>query len=151
MVGATNTVKPMKGKCVTLRKKAPAKNALEREAGLLQDDIIVMYEKQHLTDVEFIFPQEDGSEKVLKAHKAIIASRSPVLATMFSSTLSEGSSSKVTIADASYSVFDRLLRFLYGGKLEIVSEQDLIDAFYTSNLPADSKIESVDGKSYILV
>lgn len=69
-----------------------------------------MFEKQLFTDFRIL--ASDG--KVVKAHKAMLASRSPE----FFEMLMGHKADKVEITDVDSEVLTILLRFIYSGKLE---------------------------------
>ncbi|XP_052807423.1 BTB/POZ domain-containing protein 6-like isoform X1 [Mya arenaria] len=68
-----------------------------------------LLETQILSDIAFSF--EDGKE-VVRAHKNILSSRSPVFYTMFCGPLQE-SSAVIEIPDVDTIIFKQFLRFLY--------------------------------------
>ena len=53
-----------------------------------------------------------------KAHRAILAARSPVFAAMFASTMSESVTGRVDIPDVSPETFAQFLQFIYTGRLD---------------------------------
>lgn len=66
------------------------------------------------TDVTLVV---DG--KNLKAHKAILAARSPVFAAMFSTDMIEKRQDLVTITDVDYEVAEQILRYIYTDQARI--------------------------------
>lgn len=69
-------------------------------------------ESDELKDVKF---QIDG--KLLKAHKSVLAARSPVFKKMFLTNMKESKSNEVVISDISHDTFDEMLFFIYTGKV----------------------------------
>lgn len=83
-----------------------------REPETIAESLSVMFNNNELSDVCFKFPNETMEEKcVLKAHKLILAIRSPVFKAMFYGTLQE-TGQDVNIEDISYEIFQSLLRYL---------------------------------------
>lgn len=83
-----------------------------REPETIAESLSVMFNDNELSDVCFKFPNETVEEKcVLKAHKLILAIRSPVFKAMFYGTLQE-TGQDVNIEDISYEIFQALLRYL---------------------------------------
>jgi len=70
----------------------------------------VLYESQKYADITF---EVEGRE--LKAHKVILAARSPVLAAMFESNLAESQKNYVCVTDVDFRVMQAVLRFIYTG------------------------------------
>lgn len=62
-------------------------------------------------------------EKEIKAHKIVLAARSPVFDAMFNSTMKENLESRVDIDDFSYDEIQELLRYIYTGKVPKLQEQ----------------------------
>lgn len=82
-----------------------------REPETIAESLSVMFNNNELSDVCFKFPNETVEEKcVLKAHKLILAIRSPVFKAMFYGTLQE-TGQDVNIEDISYEIFQSLLRY----------------------------------------
>lgn len=76
-------------------------------------DFSRIYEKRLFCDVTFVFT--DGNES--RAHKAILAARSPVFAAMFThQSTSESLQGRVEISDASAEVFEHFLAYIYTGQ-----------------------------------
>jgi hypothetical protein len=73
-----------------------------------------------LADVHFIV-----QGKKISAHKAILASASPVMKAMFlDNTFLKGISQTIEISDVSFEVFKHLLDFMYSGKVPITEVSD---------------------------
>lgn len=62
-------------------------------------------------------------EKEIKAHKIVLAARSPVFDAMFNNTMKENLESRVVIEDFSYDEIQELLRYIYTGKVPKLQEQ----------------------------
>lgn len=71
-----------------------------------------------LSDVKFLL----GGE-VLRAHKAILAVRSPVFAAMFEHDMQESKENAVKIVDIRVDVFEEMLRFIYTGSVEQLEQR----------------------------
>lgn len=70
-------------------------------------------------------------EREIKAHKNILAVRSPVFAAMFDSDMEESAQNRVTITDLDYEVVEQMLRYMYTGqapKLKSMADQLLVAA-----------------------
>lgn len=86
----------------------------------MQQDFETILENHLLADVTLIV---EG--KQLKAHKSILAARSPVFAAMFTVDMAEKRQDHVTIADMEYEVAQQMLRFIYTGKTDSESKMAL--------------------------
>lgn len=67
-------------------------------------------------DVIFVFPE---SGRKIFAHKAILILRSEYFSTMFSSGMYEASNNEIMIEGVDYSIFIRMLEFIYTGELRV--------------------------------
>ena len=87
--------------------------AVSNENSLLKvsNDYEAFLENRKFTDVIFIV----GTKK-FKAHKYILAARSPVFAAMFEHDCIEKKESKVDIIDISERAFEQFLRYIYTAK-----------------------------------
>jgi speckle-type POZ protein len=70
--------------------------------------------------VDFSIKSSDG--EVLKAHKFILAARSPVFFTMLTSEMKEARESIVTVPDCNAEVLKALLSFIYSGNVKNIDE-----------------------------
>jgi speckle-type POZ protein len=70
--------------------------------------------KMMLSDVYF-----DVGDREFKAHKSILALRSPVFAAMFEHPTKEKLTNRVVFEDIEPDVFQELLRFIYTGRLSL--------------------------------
>ncbi|XP_045033607.1 uncharacterized protein LOC116928948 [Daphnia magna] len=78
-------------------------------------DLWNMFQLEIITDVEFLV-----GEKTFAAHRVIIATRSPVFATLFNTSTVESVTGKIRIDDAfAPDVFREFLFFLYTGTLQV--------------------------------
>ena len=68
-----------------------------------------MLEQQVACDVDFLLQEDDGSETVVKAHKYVLMSRSPVFLAMFNGPCAE-SSRQLAISDVTPLAFKAMLR-----------------------------------------
>lgn len=93
-----------------------------------------------LKDAVFTFPDHSG--RIIRAHKNILASTSPVFHAMFYGSLKEQGT--VEICDLHPDIFQRLINCLYGQKLTFNGIEDA-ESFYAAadrfNIPTDQIIE----------
>uniref|UniRef100_F6UG35 BTB domain-containing protein n=1 Tax=Ciona intestinalis TaxID=7719 RepID=F6UG35_CIOIN len=92
----------------------------------LSKDFETLLDESHFTDCTF---SVDGKE--YKAHKAIVAARSPVFRAMFEHEMEESKFNRVEISDIPHQVFKEMLNFLYTGKaskLDVMASQLLAAA-----------------------
>lgn len=117
-------------------------------------NLLNLLENENYADM---FLSVDG--KVFKAHKVILAARSPVFAKMFESDMVEKLSGSVTIEDISSSVMKRMLTYIYtsdlrdltmtdaqelyraADKYEILDLKESCASFIIQNINADSACE----------
>ena len=90
-----------------------------KEFGEQADQLLVesLFQSRLLGDFTFVV---DGVEIV--AHKAVLAARSPVFAAMFRNEMREKVSNRADIVDVDADTFQELLRFIYTGTVENLSE-----------------------------
>ena len=82
------------------------------------------------SDVRLIAKNQPGIE--FKAHKAILASRSPVFAAMFTSQFKEKDSDRVEIADVTADVLKQMLQFIYSNHVDNL-EKDTLKLFHAAD------------------
>lgn len=89
-------------------------------------DIKKMFGEELFTD----FQLETNDGEVLKAHKVILAARSPVFFSMLSNDLEEARTGSVKILDFNRQIMKEVLRFVYQNEVENVDDiaSDLIFA-----------------------
>jgi speckle-type POZ protein len=73
----------------------------------LSDDLLLLFENQKFTDVTI-----SAGGKEIGAHKAVLASRSPVFAAMFGCNVKEKATNRVEIIDFEYKVVREMLVFM---------------------------------------
>lgn len=78
----------------------------------LADDLQGMFENQEFSDVTF---SVQGRE--FRAHKVILAARSPVFKAMFGHEMVENQNNRVEITDIGYDVLREVMRFIYAEKV----------------------------------
>jgi len=78
----------------------------------LMEDMQQLWESKSLSDVRLVVADQE-----FRAHRAVLAARSSVFASMFSTDMAEAQSSTVTVADVRPEVFEMLLEFLYTDSL----------------------------------
>jgi len=81
-------------------------------------DFASLLESGILSDVRLVAKNQPGTE--FNVHKAILASRSPVFAAMFTSNLKKKkkNSDRLEIADVTADVLQQMLRFVYSNQLD---------------------------------
>ena len=95
----------------------------DRASQLLRKDFERLLQTGTFVDVTF-----DVSGTEFKAHKAIIAIRSPVLAAMFSHNTVENASNRVEIADVQPGIFAELLKYIYSSQCSLEHAELLLGA-----------------------
>jgi speckle-type POZ protein len=93
-------------------------NAKGSDKDLFVSDIACMLDDEILAD----FSLESSDGEVLKAHKFILAARSPVLFAMVTSDMKEAQERIAMILDFNAKVLKELLRFIYSGVVENLDE-----------------------------
>ena len=91
-----------------------------------------LFQSRLLGDFTFVV---DGVEIV--AHKAVLAARSPVFAAMFRNEMREKVSNRADIVDVDADTFQELLRFIYTGTVEKLSE--LVREILAASIKCDLK------------
>ena len=94
--------------------RAPAVESFLGGDQLFRNQLETFYEKMMLSDVYF-----DVGDREFKAHKSILALRSPVFAAMFEHPTKEKLTNRVVFEDIEPDVFQELLRFIYTGRLSL--------------------------------
>lgn len=78
-----------------------------------------LLESGAFSDVTLVVGQPEQNKKELKVHRLLLSAFSPVFAAMFSHTeTKEALEKRVVIEDVSAETMERLLRYIYIGKLE---------------------------------
>ncbi len=81
-----------------------------------------LLESGEFSDVTLVVGQPEQNKKELKVHRFLLSAFSPVFAAMFSHTeTKEALEKRVVIEDLSTEAMERLLRYIYIGKLELPS------------------------------
>lgn len=111
-------------------KRANVLNPFSDGGNVLQSHLETLFENAMLSDVNF-----DVNGREFKAHKAILASRSEVFASMFKHATTENITNRVVIKDIDPDVFQQLLRFIYTGRLSTAT----MDAMASELLAAADK------------
>ncbi|GBO24053.1 Speckle-type POZ protein [Araneus ventricosus] len=88
-----------------------------KPSSTMKDDFKLLYREQKLCDITL-----KTASKSFKAHKAVLACRSPVFKATFEHDMVENSSGIVNITDVDSKTLERMLFFMYADQLE-----DLID------------------------
>jgi len=83
----------------------------------LSDHLWSVSQNKELTDIEIVTYDFLG-KKIFAAHKAILAARSPVFASMFSAEKPDSPIKQLEVSDIEASVFAHFLSFLYTGRLK---------------------------------
>lgn len=91
-------------------------------------------------DLHNLFLNEDDSDIIIKvgecmypAHKAIIRSRSPVFHAMLSHNMTEKHEGIINITDCDPDIFRDFLLYLYSGKLDTISLENVFEFFRISD------------------
>ncbi|KAG7024997.1 BTB/POZ domain-containing protein [Cucurbita argyrosperma subsp. argyrosperma] len=104
---------------------------------------------------DIIVNASDGS---VRAHRAILASRSPVFHSMFSHDLKEKELSTINISDMSFEACEALLNYLYGNiqheeflvhRLALLHAADKYDIDDLKEACHDSLLEDIDAKNVL--
>lgn len=90
----------------------------------MEEDLRDLLRSESLCDVAFKI-----GDCELKAHKCIIASRSPVFMAMMTHDTEENASGIVVMKDIDSNVFKEFLNFLYYGKLEELSSDNVVNLY----------------------
>ena len=77
----------------------------------LPEDLEDIFKSQEFSDVTIV-----ANEREFKAHKAILAARSPMFRGMFSHDMKETKFNRVEVTDVDPDVLEEMLRFIYTGK-----------------------------------
>jgi len=94
----------------------------------MSGDLLKLLESAECADITFTF----GGEEI-KAHKAILITRSKYYSGMFQSKLMEDTSSKIEVTDADPKVFRGMLEFLYSGLPPKQLNDIALDLFVTAD------------------
>lgn len=121
------------------------------EIGSMVKDLQSFYIDKKLFDVEL-----KAKTKTLRAHKAVIGSRSPVFSAMFEHDTAEKNTNMVNITDVDANTLERMLSFMYTDSLEnldcrssiklysaadkyqVISLKNKCSSFLKSNLAVDN-------------
>lgn len=94
----------------------------------LSDDLNTVLKSVELKDVTFFI-----GEKRLKAHKVVLAARSPVFKRMFSTEMQELRTNKVVVSDINCDTFKEMLHFIYTGKVTDNFETVVMELYAASH------------------
>ncbi|XP_022425347.1 speckle-type POZ protein-like isoform X5 [Phocoena sinus] len=86
-------------------------NTLKVPECRLADDLGNLWENTRFTDCSFFVRGQE-----FKAHKSVLAARSPVFNAMFEHEMEESKKNRVEINDVDPEVFKEMMRFIYTGK-----------------------------------
>ena len=95
----------------------------------LRKDLKNLMKEGYFSDVSFIL--EDGS--VIKAHKAILASRCEVFKTMLTSSMKEGLKDEIEIKDTNPEVFKNIINYIYTDEIELNDLSMIVNLLIESN------------------
>ena len=116
------------------------------EPSLLASDMGAMFEAENFTDVTI-----ECKTRLFKAHKVILAARSEVFKAMFTHDTQEAQEGKVTITDVEPSVVNSMLKYIYTGTLDRLTEEAAADLIIAADLyqllDLKKKCEAVLGAS----
>ena len=109
----TDEVMSLKIKCeITVITKAPC--AFVNHTDSLRNDFDTLQKDRKFNDVVLV----SRDKQRFPAHKCVLASRSPVFASMFEHNMTESQSGVVEIGDIDAETLARFLDYVYAGKLE---------------------------------
>ena len=97
--------------------------ALETMKPAARDRIVDFLDDEEFADVTF-----QVKEEKIKAHKVILAARSPYFESMFRSGMKESIANEVVIPDVDPDVFAKMLQFLYSGVAPLDTSEGLLVA-----------------------
>lgn len=100
-------------------------------------DVTKIFETKILSDVEFLVRNRNNCEIRIKAHKAILASRSTVFEKMFCADLDESFPVEVRISDVYAEAFTEFLQFFYLPEFDLAAENiaDVLLLIVKYNIP----------------
>jgi len=97
----------------------------------ISEDLVRMYEDSVLSDVEVICTVGEGCK--FRAHRVVLAARSPVFKTMFLTGMREKRTGKVVIEDASPEAVRCMLSFAYKDGCPQLDESNIFDVLKIAN------------------
>lgn len=100
----------------SIMKSTMSQPAVADENSTMKIDFGKLYSSQEGSDVIFVI-----EDKEFKAHKQILAARSPVFAAMFKSDMKESLMNSAEIKGISPDIFDVLLRFVYTDQVDLAA------------------------------
>ncbi|GIY51782.1 TD and POZ domain-containing protein 2 [Caerostris extrusa] len=114
------------GCCPTLVEVSDAKERkrLQPDVDQLLLDFRQAYENEIMTDVELVV-----GERIIKAHKLVLFSRSPVFRSMFEYNTSEKKDSVIYMDDINSDVMEALVWYLYTATVRDLPYQDVCDLY----------------------
>ncbi|GFR14848.1 protein maternal effect lethal 26 [Trichonephila clavata] len=107
-----------------IREKRRQKNHADR----LLMDIAGVYKTGIMTDVELLV---DG--RIIKAHKFILQSRSPVFRKMFEHNTTEKDAGSIEVTDVAFIPLQALVWYLYTGEVQRLPFEDVCDLYETAD------------------
>ena len=108
----------------------------------LVDDLETLASNDELTDIEI-----HCKDTMIKAHKAILGSRSSVFKAMFTNACKESQTGSVTINNMEPEVLQDLITFMYSCKVKKLKE-NVADLFIAADM---YMMESLKGRLYVLL
>ena len=102
-----------------------------------QNYLKIMFKDKTLSDINLIV-----EDKVLKAHKCVLAAASPTFSRMFKKDQNEKDKDSLPISNLTFDLLNQVLQFIYTGKVEFGSSVDtkLITAAHIYEIPELKKI-----------
>lgn len=97
----------------------------------IANNLVYLFESRDFSDVTL-----NVGEKEFKAHKALLAARSPIFRRMFTNNMKESNLNTVEITDLGSDVVDSMLRYVYtdGHSFEEISNGDQKDPYERRNI-----------------
>ena len=98
------------------RKLQTNQNSLES----LSDDFVKGFSESNCSDL-----QVNCGGRNFECHEFVLSARSPVFRAMFQSNMTEKRTKTITIADHSPDVIQKMLQYIYSGKVDLDDQQEL--------------------------
>ncbi|XP_058446291.1 BTB/POZ domain-containing protein 6-B-like [Malaya genurostris] len=90
-----------------------------------------LFDTGTLTDCNFLVGREPKDQKLIAAHKLILAMASPVFHTMFYGSLPENNI-MIHVTDLNHAAFHTLLKYIYTDEITIDSVDDAIELYHAA-------------------
>ena len=114
--GEEKTLSGSKYPTTTTRRNDKTGNILQS----LSDDFSKAFSESDCSDVHI-----NCGGKIFNCHEFVLSARSPVFRAMFQNNMTERKTKSVTIADNSPEVIEKMLQFMYSGKVDLGGNSEL--------------------------